>query len=444
MGLAPKGHRTNRNVERLFSPACAGNLRNARPECKDARLRILTFTSLFPHSLDPTYGIFIYQRSRHLAARPGNEVTAVAPLPYFPTWLKSKKWRIPREIPSEEHFGELLVKHPRYLLIPKISMPVHALSMFLGSLPCVRALYRQNRFDCIDAHFVYPDGLAAVLLGKALGVPVVVSARGTDLNVFPEHGTIRPLIRWTIQQADALVAVSAALGELLEQLGAPRGKIHVIPNAVETERFRRISMLEARKLLQLPEGPLLVAVGALIPSKGHQLLIEALPELLHEWPQLQLHILGEGGYRAELERLITKLGLKKSVQLPGKRPNEELPLWFNAATASCLASLREGWPNVVSESLACGAPVVATGVGAIPQIISSPELGLIVDQNTEAIAQGLRYALAKQWNREAIAQQSSRRNWKDVAEEVESVLRASVRQRRTKEPEWHKTERQKE
>lgn len=162
-------------------------------------MQILTFTSLFPNSSDKTLGVFIYQRMAHVNRRPGNRVTVVAPVPYFPSWLKSSRWSGMSGIPRMEQIGELTVFHPRYLLLPKISMYFHGLLMFLGSFLLVRKLHQQTRFDCIDGHYIYPDCFAAILMGKLLGVPVVASARGTDINLFPSFRLLRPMIRWTVK-----------------------------------------------------------------------------------------------------------------------------------------------------------------------------------------------------------------------------------------------------
>ena len=393
-------------------------------------LRILTFTSLFPNSVDPSYGIFIYNRTSHLADRPGNEVIVVSPVPYFPRWLKTKRWRKASQIPAAETTGELVVYHPRYPLLPKISMPLHALLMFLGSWRRCAKLNREARIDCIDAHFVYPDGMAAVLLGKVLGVPVTVSARGTDINLFSSFLLIRPMIRWTLKQSAAAIAVSAALKEKMKELDIDLGKIHVIPNGVDAASFQAIPREDARRKLGLAQdGPVLVSVGSLIPEKGHQLLIQALGHVVGIHPGLRLYILGEGPFRAKLENLAAELGLNERVQLLGKRRHEELPLWFSAADASCLLSSREGWPNVVSESLACGTPVVGTRVGGIPEILHSPELGVLVEQTSESVAAGIERVLAKPWNREEISRQTRARTWEIVAAEVEDVLRAHGPQR---------------
>ncbi|MGC1490998.1 MAG: glycosyltransferase, partial [Candidatus Acidiferrum sp.] len=234
----------------------------------------MTIASLFPNSTDSTHGIFVYQRVIHMARLERNEAKVVAPLPYFPRWLKLKRWRATAQVPAEEEFGGLTVYHPRYFLLPKISMLWQGLSVFLRCLPRVRAIHRKWKVDCVDAHYVYPDGFAAVLLGKYLGVPVIVSARGSDINLLPTFRGVRSMIRWTLEQAAAVVSVSSALKDVMVGLGADGNKIHVVPNGVDPARFQSISAAEARRSLGLPEsGAVIVSVGSLIPSKGNELVI---------------------------------------------------------------------------------------------------------------------------------------------------------------------------
>jgi teichuronic acid biosynthesis glycosyltransferase TuaC len=140
----------------------------------------------------------------------------------------------------------------------------------------------------------------------------------------------------------------------------------------------------------------------------------------------RLVIIGDGPLRAELQELINTLQLQKNVMLLGPKPNEELGMWFSAADLSCLVSSREGWPNVVMESIACGTPVVATRVGGVPEILCSAELGILVEQSVAGVATGLREGLRKDWNREAIARQAQSRGWPEVAAEVEEYLRSRV------------------
>jgi len=386
-------------------------------------MRILTFTTLFPSAKRPTLGIFVFQRVSHFARLPGNLVQVVAPVPYFPSWIQSKRWGIYGQIPSEETFGDLQVQHPRYPLLPGFLMPLHGLLMFLGSLSTVRRLHRQQHFDCIDAHYVYPDGFAAVLLGKALDLPVVISARGTDINVFPSFLAIRPMIRWALHHAAGIVAVAASLKNSMVDLGIPAERISVIPNGVDVHRFRPMEQAEARRELSLTRGcRIAVSVGSLTEGKNHKLLTSAFAEIVKIDPGAQLHILGEGPLRGELEQLVHTLSLEKNVFLAGARPNEELRIWFSAADVSCLVSSREGWPNVLMESLACGTPVLATRVGGIPEIVVSPELGVLVEPNQEDIAAGLHLVLSKQWDRAMLREHARTRDWNHVANDFQIFL----------------------
>jgi len=398
-------------------------------------VRVLTFTSLFPNSQQPLLGIFVYQRIAHLARRPGNLVQVVAPVPYFPLSLPTTRWQKYAQIPREERIGNLTVYHPRYLLVPKISMPLHGLLMFLGTLSLVRQLNQEIDFDCIDAHYLYPDGFAATMLGRRLGLPVIVSARGTDVNVFPSFPLIRPMIRWTLRRAAGIIAVSRALKETMVKLGAPPEEVCVIGNGVDTQRFQPFDRRMARRQLGVPEeAQVIVSVGSLIPSKGHQLLLAAAAGIAPRYPHLQIYLLGEGSYRARLEALAREAGVQDRLHLVGSKPNEELPLWFSAADVSCLASAREGWPNVLLESLACGTPVLATRVGGVPEVITSPELGVLVDQDIASIARGLEQALGRQWDREALVRYAQTRTWDVVAAELERYLASQIPPRGSSAP----------
>lgn len=387
------------------------------------RLRILTYTSLFPNQNQPLRGIFILQRVGHLGSRQGNCSTVIAPVPYTPSWLPSKRLRSLAAVPERESIEQLTVYHPRYLLVPKVSMPLHGWLMFLGTLGLARRLHREVKFDCIDAHYVYPDGFAAVLLGKVLHLPVIVSARGTDINLFPRFRTIRPMIRWTLREAAGIVAVSGQLERTMINLGASPDKIRVIGNGVDTRRFHPVDRGEARQRLGLPaNAEVIVSVGALVPYKGFQSLIRAIAELAPRHPNLRLRIIGEGAFRSALERLIREYGVQERVALVGNRPNEELKYWFSAADFSCLLSSREGQPNVVLESLACGTPVIATRVGGIPEVLASDELGFLVDNDSKKIISAMELAFQGSWDRALIAERAARRTWENVASEMEDFL----------------------
>ncbi len=241
-----------------------------------------------------------------------------------------------------------------------------------------RLLAAGMEFDAIDAHYIYPDGVAAVWLGRHFGLPVVVTARGTDVSLIPHYAVPRRLIQGAIARAAALVAVSAALRDALEALGAPAGKVTVLRNGVDTVLFRPpVDRDAARRALGL-SGPTLVSVGLLIERKGHHRTIEAMAAL----PEYGLLIAGEGPERSRLIALIDRLALHGRVRLLGPVPHAELPGIYGAADASVLASSREGWANVLLESMACGTPVVASNIWGNPEVVQTRDAGLIASQNT--------------------------------------------------------------
>jgi teichuronic acid biosynthesis glycosyltransferase TuaC len=386
-------------------------------------MRVLSFTSLFPNAAQPLLGVFVQQRIAHFAKRPGNMVKVVAPVPYFPSWLPLSRWERMGRIPKREEIAGLEVYHPRYLLLPKISMPLQGFSMFAASFFLIRRLHHETAFECIDAHYVYPDGFAAILLGQRLGIPVVVSARGTDINLFPSFRLIHPMIRWTLKNAAGTIGVCEALRDAMVHLGAVDRKSTAIGNGIDLERFKPVEQQDARRRLGIPaDSSVIVSVGALIPRKGYHVLIPALAETSPRYPNLRLYIVGEGESRAKLLELAREEGIADRVFLVGSRPNEELKYWYSAADVSCLASSREGWANVLLESMACGTPVVATRVWGSPEVIVSPELGVLVEQNKESIAQGLEQALQKHWSRRTLVGYAESRTWDVVAQEVESFL----------------------
>jgi glycosyltransferase involved in cell wall biosynthesis len=366
---------------------------------------------------------------RHLL--PFVDMSVVAPVPYFPRININECWFNFASVPHNEHFAGFEVDHPRYLVFPKFGMATHGLSMFAGSLRQVCTRLRTTNFDLIDAHYVYPDGLAATLLGAALHKPVVVSARGTDINVFPQLRTIRPLVRRALAQADAVIAVSQSLKNIMLNLGCPNQKITVVENGVDPLKFRSRPLLDARHVLGLPANrPIVFGVGRLVEFKGFHILVEAVARLRQNRPNLLLVIVGEGPHRVALEKQISDMGVADNVSMVGSQPHERLGLWYSAADLFCLASSQEGWPNVLLEAMACGCPVIATKVGGIPEIVPSPAVGTLVDRTPEAFAYAIDQALFHKWDHDAVIAHARRHSWPDIAQRLFDLYSEVVARRR--------------
>ena len=342
-------------------------------------MKVLLFSSLYPSTVRPIHGIFVETRLRELLKTGQVQAKVVAPVPWFPS--KSPRFGEYAQFaatPRFEHRNGLDVHHPRYLLLPKVGMNLAPYTMALGALSTVRRLQREGfDFDLIDAHYYYPDGVAAGLLAKWLGKPFFVTARGTDLNLIPEYPFPRKLILKTASAASGSIGVCKALIDSLEQLGADPVKLHTLRNGVDLERFTPEPRELARQRLGLQtQGPYLLSVGHLIERKGHHIAIEALVAL----PGVTLLIAGSGPEERALKSLASRLGVSDRVHWAGVVPQAELRWWYSAADVLTLCSSREGWANVLLEAMACGTPVIATDIWGTSEVVSSEAAGRLMER----------------------------------------------------------------
>jgi teichuronic acid biosynthesis glycosyltransferase TuaC len=375
-----------------------------------SKLRTLLFSTLYPSSVRPNHGIFVETRLRELLKSGEVETRVVAPVPWFPSSsARFGEWGRLAATPHTERRNDIDVFHPRYFLPPAIGMNVAPWLLAWGARASVARLIRDGfDFDLIDAHYYYPDGIAAAMLACWFNKPFVVTARGTDLNLIPEYRIPRKLIVKAAKQASASIGVCAALMDSLQALGVAPETTHVMRNGVDLARFSPKDADVMRSKLNLPTGPLLLSVGHLIERKGHHIAIEALQHL----PGVSLVIIGEGGERAALEKLIAQLGLAERVRLVGAIPNVELASWYSAADALILASSREGWANVLLESMACGTPVVATRIWGTPEVVQNENVGALVDKRDgAAFADAIRQVLAKKLDRRFIRHYAEGFSW---------------------------------
>jgi len=349
-------------------------------------IRILLFSSLFPSSVRPIHGIFVETRLLELVKYGQVQAKVIAPVPWFPfKGQRFGEYGLFAATPKFEQRNGLDVYHPRYFLPPKVGMNMAPHTMAMAALPRIRSLIKQGfEFDLIDAHYYYPDGVAAGIIARKLGKPFVVTARGTDLNLIPNYAYPRQLILQTAAAASASIGVCRALMDSLQALGADPAKLHTLRNGVNLERFKPEPRNLARQQLGLPEqAKLLLSVGHLVERKGHHIAIDALPLLPAD---VRLIIVGGGSERAALQRQAQNLGVAGRVQYAGVVPQTDLKWWYSAADALTLCSSREGWANVLLEAMACGTPVIATNIWGTPEVVSTPHAGVLMGTRS---AQGL-------------------------------------------------------
>ncbi|MEX2123360.1 MAG: glycosyltransferase [Woeseia sp.] len=368
----------------------------------------MTFTNLFPGGDMPRHGIFVEERLRHLVATGELEARVIALRPARPGFAdarhKSKEKR------TEVRNG-ITVDYQTVPTLRMVSNWIDPWTWAAAAEPAVRNALRQSATPSIlDAHFLYPDGVAAVILGRRLGLPVVLSARGSDVNVKCLNPVMKRWVQWAAARSAAIITVSQALATRIAELEIEPPILEVIPNGVDLEKFRPRDKEQSRGRFGVA-GRLIASVGHLVPDKGHQFAVEALAQL----PETNLLIVGEGPQKSYLQSQARKLGVSERVHFPGLLPHADMPYLYSAADALVLASAREGMPNVVLESLACGTRVVATDVGGIREIVRSDEAGaLITDRSAKGLLEGLARVEATPMPAQATREYAVQFGWQNI------------------------------
>jgi glycosyltransferase involved in cell wall biosynthesis len=386
-------------------------------------MKILTFTTLYPNAIQMRHGIFVEQRLRHLLQRNDVEAKVVAPVPWFP--LSSECFGAYAQyarVPKQEQRHGIDIYHPRFPVIPKIGMTVAPALLAAATLPLLRKIIADGYdFDVLDAHYFYPDGVAAALLAKALHKPLVITARGSDVNVIADYHLPQKMLLWAARHAHQTITVCEALQTKLADLGADAGKITVLRNGVDLQLFAPRNRDEARAALKLTRRTLL-SVGHLVENKGHHLIIDALKNL----EGYDLLIVGDGEQAPALRKLAEEKGVADRVQFLGTLTHTQLVDIYSAVDALILASAREGWANVLLEAMACGTPVIATQVGGTPEVVRAPEAGVLINRSADDIANGVRQLFANYPNRHDTRRYAENFSWGQTVERLHRLFTAII------------------
>jgi glycosyltransferase involved in cell wall biosynthesis len=353
----------------------------------DRRLRVLILTKVFPNSVNRHGSAFNRQQFVRLSRL--CDVHMIALIPWFPGAhlfaTASEAGRL-HAVPAREEIDGLEVKHPRAFFLPRFGHAMNPLTFALSMLPTVFPLRKQ--VDVILGSWAFPDGIAAIQLGRWLRLPVVVKVHGSDLNVLPGHSSIQWVYRRKLPLADRLVAVSRPLAAKALELGVSADRIAVVPNGVDRALFAPRDRAEARRELGLPTGRLILYVGRLESAKGVLDLLQAFDQIAPSSPELCLALVGDGSEMSRCRGAQAKWPGR--VFVPGVQPLAQVARWTAACDVLTLPSWNEGTPNVVLEALASGRRVVATRVGGIPDVLGTTAIGEMVSpRRPDELAQAL-------------------------------------------------------
>jgi glycosyltransferase involved in cell wall biosynthesis len=368
-------------------------------------IRILTFSTLYPNAAQPRHGTMVENRLRGLLKTGVFEADVIAPVPWFP--FRSRFFgsyaKFARAPAVESRYG-LAVRHPRYPVVPKVGMNIAATLLAAAVRGEVARAHAARSYALVDAHYLYPDGVAAGRLATELGLPYVLTARGSDVNVLTTFAAPRRAVLSAIDGARRVLTVSDALRHRLVELGAPASRVVTVRNWVDRDAFQPRSG-DRLRIEQKLSGFVAVSVGRLDENKGHHLLLQALSAA----PTWNAVIVGAGPDEASLRALARALGVSERTRFLGALPQHDLPQVYGAADVTVLASEREGLPNVVLESLACGTPVIATHAGGTPEVLyGAPGCTLLPERSSQAIATALNAYRPNPGLRQAVREFSAR------------------------------------
>ena len=374
--------------------------------------RVLSIATLYPNAATPRFGAFVARSLETLAARRDWQVTVINPVGVPPIAFGRFRPLAAAAVGGTVHGVE--IHRPRFTLIPRLGVRFNPAIIARTILPLVWRLHAVAPFMLVDAQFFYPDGPVAARIARALGLPLSIKARGSDINYWGGQPHAARQMLSAADQASGLLAVSGSLADEMARLGMDRSKITIHYTGLDRERFRPLAhsglraRLSAELGVTLPETlPVLASVGNLIEHKGQGLVIEALAQL----PRAHLMLVGTGDDEPRLRALVQQTGTAGRVHFLGSLDHDLMPLVLNAADAMVLPTAGEGLANAWVEALACGTPLVTTDVGGVRELMRAPEAGVLVSRSVPAIVAGITQVVSQAAPRDLVAASVEQFDW---------------------------------
>lgn len=391
-------------------------------------MEIVTISTLYPNKNDPKHGVFVHTRLKHLLrVYPEISATVIAPVPWFPfSWKKFGEYAKYAGVPYSETIDGITIFHPKYIVLPKVGMYLTPFFLSKAIKKTLHKILKRKNVDLIDGHYFYPDGVAIERVASRLNVPFTCTARGTDINLVPTYPKARKMLQPVFESSSHMMSVCQALKDEMIALGVDDRRVTVVRNGVDLSLFNA-SDDDAQQTLKSSLGLntpyLMISVGWLIERKGHHLIIESLKKLV----DVTLAIAGDGPDLKKLQLLAKECGVSERVKFLGALSQPDLNKWFRCADLSVLASSREGWANVLLESMASGTPVVATKVWGTPEVVRTRSAGILVERSSDAIAVGVRQLLEEKPSRVRTRKYAEQFSWGESCDALYKIFLSIVK-----------------
>lgn len=408
-------------------------------------MKVCLLTHAYPRFSTDTTAPFVEMTAETLQKN-GVDVTVLTPdTPKFDrsvddhtVVLKTYAYFSPRHLQRLGYSNTLIndceLKKYVYLLAP---------FMFLSGMFHLLKLHRKHRFDIIHAFWLLPNGFIGAVVSKLCKLPLMVALRGSDIFISKQNPIFRSMARWTLKNATMVTSVTPAFFSDLKDFGVPEEKMRLIPNGSHPYLFpvpphaKRVAL---RHHLMIPDGNLVVfALGRIVLKKGFDILIEALSSVKEKVPHVTVVIGGDGTDLDRLKTLAKEFGVSDYIRFTGTIRRDEVPDYFHLCDIFTLPAVFDpkgnvdGCPNVILEAMACGKPVVASGISGIPIVVKDRETGILVaEKNVEALTAALLELLTDKSKREQYGISGKQRilnqlTWDKVIEQIKDVYQYSVK-----------------
>jgi glycosyltransferase involved in cell wall biosynthesis len=346
---------------------------------------------MYPHSADPSAGIFIEEAITHL--KDDVHVKVLSPTPWFPPIRYFTRWYKYRLRPKYEIRKGIEIYRPKTLFLFKDSLSLQGVGYFLSTLVLIFNLKRKFNFDIIHAHRIYPSGFAAVLLGKVFNKKVIITAHAGNFRSL-YSATRKLLAKYALRMCSLCIFVSNSQKKQIISQVDFKIQSEVIPNGVSKQFFSLKEPSKSKKISNKKEiNKVILFVGHLIEAKGLRYLLESIHYLVNDGlTNVKCILIGEGVLKNELVETAERLKLSSRVDFIGLLSHDKVLDKMKTCDLLVLPSLHESFGVVLIEAMACGKPVVATRCGGPEEIITKETGVLVPPKNSAALAKGIKFA----------------------------------------------------
>lgn len=398
--------------------------------------KVLAIASTFPRWKNDTTPRFVYDLSNKLESN--YDVIALAPH-HKEALKKEKLGRVdvrrfayfkPESLQKLCYNGGI-IPNMKTSFLARMQMPLLMITEFFAA----SRIIKKEKIRLIHAHWILPQGLVSVFLKKLFNVPLLVTIHGSDL--FPLKNVLfKKLQHFVVKNADFITTnTEATKNELLGRFPECRLKIKIIPMGVNSDFFRKLKVNKPAKYLK---NKLLLFVGRLSDQKGLQYLVDAMPRIVKEEPSAKLLVIGEGPYKAELEKQINRNKINDFVGFLGSLPSSEIVKYHNYADVFVLPSLAnktgtEALGLALMEAMSSGCAVIGTNIGGIPSLIKNRHNGILVPQkDSKEMAKAVIMLLKNKKKAETIGKNASnfirrKYSWDKIGMEFINIYKSIIK-----------------